>query len=94
MYDNLKGYYDRKNGNELIITDSGSKFGDYSSGNIYDYYPSGSSSSSTYGSLLSNVRGFFGFISTTLGYFPVSILSVVNFGLWAILILALIRRIK
>lgn len=93
MYDNLKGYYDRKNDNKLVITDSGSKFGDYSSGNIYDYYPSGSSSSSSYGSILSNINCFFKFISTTLGYFPVSLLSVFNFALIALLILAVIRRL-
>lgn len=102
LFDNIEGYYDSRNNDNLVLTDSDSHFSNFpvigssgssSPGNSYDYSYSFKSDGS-YRDLLNNSRSFFSFIASVLGYFPVSILTVVNLGLWSLLILSLIRRIK
>lgn len=45
-------------------------------------------------SLTGTIRSFFGFLSTTLSYFPSNIYSVISFALTSFLILAIIRRVR
>ncbi|MCM1004528.1 MAG: hypothetical protein NC408_09340 [Candidatus Gastranaerophilales bacterium] len=45
-------------------------------------------------SLTGTIRSFFGFLSTTLSYFPSNIYSVISLALTSFLILAIIRRVR
>ncbi|MCM1004584.1 MAG: hypothetical protein NC408_09640 [Candidatus Gastranaerophilales bacterium] len=82
-----------------LISDSGKlvvgnqKFGGTVSGAGHSFNNQYNGSSADYGSLLSNTRGFFSFLTSVLGFFPTVILTVFNLALWSLLIFALIRRL-
>lgn len=103
LFDNIEGYYDSKNDDELVLTPNNSKFSDIGYrdssnnplNNSYDY--TNSSSFKLEGALprlLSDSRSFFSFFVSVLNYFPSQIYYLVFLALWAFFILALIRRIK
>lgn len=97
-----KGYIDSVTGETVIKSKD---FNGYSEENIKitgdptnNHLHSGAwesaySSSDSYTNLLSNSKSFFSFVRSVLGYFPSTVLTVVNLGLWSILILAIVRRL-